>query len=66
MTTRIMIAEDNTSIISCYHDLLSKDETIEIVVYAKDGETTIEMYKKKTRFVITGFTITYKKWVTDT
>lgn len=47
MTTRIMIAEDNTSIISCYHDLLSKDETIEIVGYAKDGKTTIEMYKEK-------------------
>lgn len=47
MKTRIMIAEDNTSIISCYQDLLSKDETIEIVGYTMNGNDTIRMYIEK-------------------
>ena len=42
-----MIAEDNTSIFSCYQNFLSKDKTIEIVGYAQDGNEAIKMYKDK-------------------
>lgn len=45
--TRIMIAEDNTSVFSCYQKFLSKDENIRIVGYAKDGNTAVTMYKEK-------------------
>ena len=47
MTTKIMIAEDNTSIISCYQDFLANDETFEIIGYALDGEKAIKMYAEK-------------------
>lgn len=47
MITKIMIAEDNTSIFSCYQNFLSKDKTIEIVGYAQDGNEAIKMYKDK-------------------
>ena len=39
MNTKIIIAEDNTSIFSCYQNFLSKDKTIEIIGHALDGET---------------------------
>lgn len=45
--TRIMIAEDNTSVFSCYQKFLSKDESVKIVGYAKDGKTAVTMYKEK-------------------
>ena len=44
MATKIMIAEDNTSIISCYQQFLANDETIEIIGYSIDGQKAIEMY----------------------
>ena len=47
MVTKIMVAEDNTSIFSCYRKFLSKDETIEFIGYASDGESAIKMYKEK-------------------
>ena len=46
MVTRIMVAEDNTSVFSCYQKFLSKDETIEFVGYAPDGDSAIKMYKE--------------------
>ncbi len=42
--TRIMVAEDNTHIFSCYQNFLSKDKTIEIVGHALDGESAVDMY----------------------
>ena len=45
--TKIMVAEDNTSVFSCYQNFLSKDETIEFIGHASDGELAVEMYKKK-------------------
>ena len=45
--TKIMIAEDNTSVFSCYQKFLSKDESVKIVGYAKDGKTAVTMYKEK-------------------
>lgn len=47
MVTKIMVAEDNTSIFSCYQNFLSKDETIEFIGYASDGDSAIRMYKEK-------------------
>lgn len=47
MITKIMIAEDNTSIFSCYQNFLSKDKTLEIIGYTQDGIETIKMYKDK-------------------
>ncbi len=44
---KIMIAEDNTSVFSCYQKFLSKDESVKIVGYAKDGKTAVTMYKEK-------------------
>lgn len=41
-----MIAEDNTTILSCYQKFLSKDETLEIIGRAIDGKTAINMYKQ--------------------
>ena len=45
--TKIMIAEDNTSVFSCYQKFLSKDESVKIIGYAKDGKTAVTMYKEK-------------------
>lgn len=45
--TKIMIAEDNTSVFSCYQKFLSKDKSVEIIGYAKDGKTAVKMYKEK-------------------
>lgn len=45
MITKIMIAEDNISLLSCYQDFLSKDKTIKIVGCTQDGIETIKMYK---------------------
>lgn len=47
MVTKIMVAEDNTSVFSCYQKFLSKDETIEFVGYASDGDSAVKMYKEK-------------------
>lgn len=47
MITRIMVAEDNTSVFSCYQKFFSKDESIKFIEHAQDGETTIKMYKEK-------------------
>ena len=45
--TKIMIAEDNTSVFSCYQKFLSKDKSLQIVGHAKDGKTAVKMYKDK-------------------
>lgn len=45
--TKIMIAEDNTSVFSCYQKFLSKDKSIQIIGHAKDGKTAVKMYKEK-------------------
>ena len=47
MVTRIMVAEDNTSVFSCYQNYFSKDKTIEFIGHAQDGDTAIKMYKEK-------------------
>lgn len=47
MVTRIMVAEDNTSVFSCYQNYFSKDKTIEFIGHAQDGDTTVKMYKEK-------------------
>ena len=43
MVTRIMVAEDNTSVFSCYQNYFSKDKTIEFIGHAQDGDTTVKM-----------------------
>lgn len=45
--TKIMIAEDNTSVFSCYQNFLSKDKSLQVVGHAKDGKTAVKMYKEK-------------------
>ena len=47
MVTKIMVAEDNTSVFSCYQNYFSKDKTIEFIGHAQDGETAVKMYKEK-------------------
>ena len=47
MVTKIMVAEDNTSVFSCYQNFLSKDKTIEFIGNASDGDSAIKMYKEK-------------------
>ena len=47
MVTKIMVAEDNTSVFSCYQRYFSKDETIQLIGHAQDGDTAIKMYKEK-------------------
>lgn len=47
MITKILIAEDNTFAYTCYRNFLSKDETIEIIGHAQDGESAIKMYKER-------------------
>lgn len=46
MVAKIMVAEDNTSVYSCYQNFLSKDKTIEFIGNASDGDSAVEMYKK--------------------
>lgn len=45
--TRIMVAEDSTSLFSCYQKLLTKDKTVKIIGCAKDGKTAVSMYKEE-------------------
>lgn len=47
MVTKIMVAEDNTSIYSCYQNFLSKDKTIEFIGNALDGNSAVKMYTEK-------------------
>lgn len=44
-TTSVMIAEDDESIFLYYKDIFSKYTNVEIVGYAKDGESALKMYK---------------------
>lgn len=46
MITRVMVAEDNAFVFSCYQKFFSEDKSIEFVGYAKDGETALTMYKE--------------------
>lgn len=43
---RVLISEDNVNVIPHYQTLLTKDNNIEIIGIAKDGEKTLEMYKE--------------------
>lgn len=44
-TTSVMTAEDDESIFLYYKDIFSKYTNVEIVGYAKDGESALKMYK---------------------
>lgn len=46
MVAKVMIAEDNIALVSCYQNLLSKDENVRIAGFAQDGETAIKMYQE--------------------
>lgn len=46
MITKVMVAEDNAFVFSCYQKFFSQDKSIEFVGYAKDGETALTMYKE--------------------
>ncbi len=47
MKTTILVAEDNEFIFNRYQEIIAKDEFFELVGYAMDGQTALEMYKKK-------------------
>ena len=45
MKTTILVAEDNESLFIRYQEIIAKDESFELVGYAKDGQTALEKYK---------------------
>lgn len=46
MKTTILVAEDNEFLFNRYQEIIAKDEFFELVGYAMDGQTALEMYKK--------------------
>ena len=46
MKTTILVAEDNESLFIRYQEIITKDESFELVGYANDGQTALEMYKE--------------------
>ena len=46
MKTTILVAEDNESLFDHYQEIIAEDESFELVGYAKDGQTVLEMYKE--------------------
>lgn len=46
MKTTILVAEDNESLFDHYQEIIAEDESFELVGYAKDGQTALEMYKE--------------------
>ena len=46
MKTTILVAEDNEILFNRYQKIIAKDENYELVGYAKDGQTALELYKK--------------------
>lgn len=46
MKTTILVAEDNESLFKHYQKIIAEDESFELVGYAKDGQTALEMYKE--------------------
>lgn len=46
MKTSILVAEDNEILFTRYQEIIAKDESFELVGYAKDGQTALEMYRK--------------------
>lgn len=46
MKTTILIAEDNEFLFIRYQEIIAKDESFELVGYAKDGQTALEIYKE--------------------
>lgn len=46
MKTTILVAEDNESLFIRYQEIIAKDESFELVGYAKDGQTALEKYKE--------------------
>ena len=46
MKTTILVAEDNESLFIRYQEIITEDESFELVGYANDGQTALEMYKE--------------------
>ena len=46
MKTTILVAEDNESLFIRYQEIITEDESFELVGYAKDGQTALEKYKE--------------------
>ena len=46
MKTTILVAEDNEYLFKHYREIIAEDESFELVGYAKDGQTALEMYKE--------------------
>lgn len=46
MKTTILVAEDNESLFNHYQEIIAEDESFELVGYAKDAPTALEMYKE--------------------
>ena len=46
MKTTILVAEDNESLFIRYQEIITEDNSFELVGYANDGQTALEMYKE--------------------
>lgn len=46
MKTTILVAEDNEFLFKRYQKIIAEDKSFDLVGYAKDGQTILEMYKK--------------------
>ena len=46
MKTTILVAEDNESLFIRYQEIITEDESFELVGYANDGQTALEMYEE--------------------
>lgn len=46
MKTTILVAEDNESLFIRYQEIITEDESFELVGYANNGQTALEMYKE--------------------
>ncbi len=46
MKTTILVAEDNEFLFNRYQKIIAEDESFELVGYARDGRTALEMYKE--------------------
>lgn len=46
MKSTILFAEDNESLFFHYQEMIAKDESFELIGYAKDGQTALRKYKE--------------------
>ena len=46
MKTTILVAEDNESLFIRYQEIITEDNSFELVGYANNGQTALEMYKE--------------------